>query len=166
METQDELKVFIVDDDPLFCAAMQHYLEKEMPDIRLSAFPTGEACLHEMHQDPDIVLLDYRLDSEFEYAWDGLQIMKKIHGLDPGITVVFLSSQENVETAMNCVNEGALDYVVKNEQAFGKVKDIMLGIKDELIVEDNVEISAKNNIPQIIGLVILIVFVIVLLFRL
>jgi two-component system OmpR family response regulator len=166
METINQIRVFIVDDDPVFCKAMEQYLMNEIPDVQLHTFHNGEACLHELSLQPDVVLLDYRLDAEFEYAWDGLQILKKMRSLDPDLPVVFLSSQENVETAMECVNEGALDYLVKNDQVFEKVKDILLAARDELAEEEGIQIDEGKNAPQWIGLAILIIFVIILLYRL
>jgi DNA-binding NtrC family response regulator len=168
MDTINEegLLVYIVDDDPMFIKALETYLMTEFPGIRFVSFPNGEACLHELHKTPDLVLLDYRLDSEFAYAWDGLQILKRINTLSPEIRVVILSSTESVETAMDCINNGAQEYILKNDKAFTKVKDILLEMKDELTEEEDVKIDVKQNAPQLIGLVILIIFIIILLLKL
>jgi DNA-binding NtrC family response regulator len=166
METARDILVFIVDDDAMFCKALENYLKNEISGLAIRSFPNGEACLHEMHLNPDVVLLDYRLDSEFPYAWDGLQVLKKIGQLDPGISVVILSAGENLEIAMDCINTGAVEYVVKNEHAFEKVKKVILNLKDEFVDEEAVEKVTSKNTPQIIGLVILIIFIIILLLKL
>jgi two-component system OmpR family response regulator len=166
METENQIKVFVVDDDPVFCTALEHYLSNEIPGVQIHTFTNGEACLHEISQQPDVILLDYQLDSEFEYAWNGLQILKKLRNIDPDLPVVFLSSQENVETAMECINEGAIDYLVKNQQVFEKVKNILVSAKDELAEEEGIKVDKGKNAPQWIGLALLIVFVIILLSRL
>jgi two-component system OmpR family response regulator len=166
METTKDLMVFIVDDDALFCKALEFYLKNEIPGLTLRVFPNGEACLHEMHLNPDVILLDYRLNSEFPYAWDGLQVLKKISQVDPGISVVILSVGENLEIAMDCINTGAVEYVVKNEHAFEKVKKVILNITDEIVDEEAVEKASPKNTPQIVGLVILIIFIIILLLKL
>jgi DNA-binding NtrC family response regulator len=161
MERETEsLKVFIVDDDPLFGKAMEAYLHKEVEGVSIYRFQNGETCLHEMYRDPDLILLDYKLDSEFAYAWDGLQILKKINHLNPGMGVVVMSAKESVETAMNCVNQGALDYVVKNETAFGKVKQILLDLKED--VEELNKAERQSSIPGLLGFFVLLLLVLFL----
>jgi two-component system OmpR family response regulator len=166
METDKSLVVFLVDDDPQFRMAMEHYLLTTIPGTEVCSFPNGEACLHELSKQPDIVLLDYMLNSEFPYAWDGLHVLKKINQADQGIFVVILSSQENIEKAMECIQTGALEYVVKNEKTFARVRDIISGIQDELTTEELVALPSRSNRPQIVGLVLLIVFIIILLLKL
>ncbi len=166
METASEVLIFIVDDDAFFSKALEGYLLNEITGLRIQIFPNGEACLHEMHQNPDLILLDYKLNSEFPYAWDGLQVLKKISQVDPGTPVVILSGGDNLEIAMDCINTGAIEYVIKNEQAFEKVKKVILDIKDEMVDDAAVEKVSSKNTPQIIGLVILIIFIIILLFKL
>jgi DNA-binding NtrC family response regulator len=168
MDTMNEegMLIYIVDDDPMFTKAMETYLMNEFPDIQFVSFPNGEACLHELQKTPDLVLLDYRLDSEFVYAWDGLQILKKINSLSPEIRVVILTSTENVEVAMECIQNGALEYVVKNDKAFEKVKTILLEMKDDLMEETDVKMDVRESAPQLIGLAILIICIIIMLLKL
>jgi two-component system OmpR family response regulator len=165
-ENVEELLVYIVDDDPMFSAALANYLKQELPKIRFASFQNGEACLHEMHRNPDLILLDYRLDSEFQYAWDGLQILKRINSLNPEAKVVILSSNENIEIAMDCVNNGALEYIVKNDKSFFKVKEILLSMSEEFVESKDVKLGVGGHIPQLIGVVLLILLIIVLLLKL
>ena len=130
MKNEKEILVFIVDDDPIYLKTLEVFLIKEIPDVSIKTFSTGEACLHEMHLDPDILILDYYLNSEFPYAWDGIQVMKKISWHYPYTTIIMLSSQQNIETAMDSINEGAFEYVIKNEKAFLKIKNTVLNVID------------------------------------
>lgn len=130
MKAKNEMLVYVVDDDPVYLKALELFLEKEVPDIQVRTFSTGEACLHEMYSDPDLLILDYYLNTEFRDAWDGMTILKKISWHYPYTTVVMLSSQESIETAMDTINEGAFEYIVKNEKAFLKIKSVILNIED------------------------------------
>ena len=158
--------IYIVDDDPLFCKALEMFLRSTYPALDLVSFSNGEACLHELHKRPDLILLDYKLDSEFGYAWDGMQILNRISSLDPGLPVVILSSCENAEVAMDFISNGAVDYVVKNEKTFPHVRDLLEQMKDELLEEEDVPPVKMQQTPQLIGLAILIVFIIILLLKL
>ena len=122
MKVKKEILVFIVDDDPVYLKMLEIFLVKEILDVNVKIFPTGEACLHSMHLEPDILILDYFLNSEFPSAWDGIKVMKKISSHYPYTNIIILSSQQSIETAMDTINEGAHEYIVKNEKAFPKIK--------------------------------------------
>ncbi|MFI5149352.1 MAG: response regulator [Bacteroidia bacterium] len=164
MENEKEsLRVFIVDDDPVFSKAMETYLLNTFKDVEIQCFTNGEACLHELHKEPDLILLDYKLDSEFAYAWDGLQVLKKINSLNPGLSVVVMSAKESVETAMDCINQGAMDYVLKNEKVFEKVKQILMELKVE--IEEVNQGEDQGKMPGLLGILILLLLVIFLFLR-
>jgi len=134
METTENKLVFIVDDDPVYTKLIHEYLIREVPDVQIKTFPTGEACLHEMFQNPIAIVLDYYLDSEFPYAWTGEQILKKIELSFPSTSVIIISAQESMEVALNCVKQGAREYVIKNEKALSQIKKVLLDIIDDATV--------------------------------
>ena len=136
MKAKKEILVFIVDDDPVYLKMLEIFLLKEIADINVKIFPTGEACLHSMHLEPDILILDYFLNSQFPSAWDGIQVMKKISWNYPHTNIIILSSQQSIETAMNTINEGAQEYIVKNEKAFPKIKNSIMSLV-EIINEES-----------------------------
>ncbi|MGB7498389.1 MAG: hypothetical protein WA897_00660, partial [Moheibacter sp.] len=62
MEYSVPKKIFIVDDDEMVTTTLSDYLSRDTKhDIR--CFQTGEECLKELSQKPDIVVLDYHLNS-------------------------------------------------------------------------------------------------------
>ena len=128
MKAKKEILVFIVDDDPVYLKMLEIFLVKEISSINIKTFPTGEACLHSMHLNPDILILDYFLNSEFPAAWDGIKVMKKISWNYPHTNIIILSSQQSIETAMDTINEGAQEYIVKNEKAFPKIKNSIMSL--------------------------------------
>ena len=136
MKTKKEILVFIVDDDPGYLKMLEIFLLKEIADIDVKTFPTGEACLHSMHLEPDVLILDYFLNSQFPSAWDGIQVMKKISWNYPHTNIIILSAQQSIDTAMDTINEGAQEYIVKNEKAFPKIKSSIISLV-EIINERN-----------------------------
>src|SRR5438270_557970 len=73
-----KITIFIVDDDPLFLKALQLSISGKLPSAEIRIFQTGENCLQQMRLKPDIVILDYYLNSEIPYAWNGMYILKHI----------------------------------------------------------------------------------------
>ncbi|MBK8608427.1 MAG: response regulator transcription factor [Chitinophagaceae bacterium] len=56
--------VFIVDDEPLLSEMLADYLKEQYTDFNIVSFPTGEACLQSLDEQPDAVVLDYYLNSK------------------------------------------------------------------------------------------------------
>jgi DNA-binding NtrC family response regulator len=124
MQTDNSIKIFLVDDDALFLKSLEiEFLEHA--DFDIKTFATGELCMAHLSQNPDVVILDYHLDGIDEKAMDGLETLDKIKIYNPDIPVVMLSSQDKIDVAINCMHHKAFDYVVKSETAFMRLQKII-----------------------------------------
>ena len=113
-------KIFVVDDDEMLSMALEDYLERKTNyEIRL--FNTGEECLSHIDEQPDIIILDYNLNSVVKDAANGLIILEAIKKLDGHIKVVMLSSQDTNWIVLQTIKMGAEGYVVKDENAFDRI---------------------------------------------
>jgi two-component system OmpR family response regulator len=118
---KQRIKIFLVDDDPLYLRLLESHF-KENPAMDVTSFITGEACLRQLEQKPDIIVLDYFLNGMDKSAKDGLAILIKIKQEHPDIQVIMLSSHENVEIALNCISNNAFNFIVKNDTTFLRLK--------------------------------------------
>ena len=73
----------------------------------------------------DFVILDYYLNSREKEAANGIDILKEIKSRDKDIPVVMLSSQKNYNTAAQTIMYGALHYVIKGQEAFDEIVNII-----------------------------------------
>lgn len=121
-------KIFIVDDDELLGVMLSDFLTgKAMGDVSL--FQTGEACIERMNATkPDVVVLDYHLNSKFASAKNGMEILEIIHQKYPDVYVIMLSSQTSYGVASRTIANGALHYVIKGSDSFQEVADIIEGL--------------------------------------
>ena len=73
---------------------------------------------------PDIVLQDYELPFQ-----NGIEIMQQIKKKCPDSEFIFLSGQTNVKVAVNALQDGAFDYIVKDnhakENALNKIDQLL-----------------------------------------
>jgi two-component system OmpR family response regulator len=123
----DKIKIFLVDDDALFLKSLEiEFLENA--DFTIETYPTGELCVENLSNNPDVVILDYQLDGIVENAMNGLETLDKIKTFNSNIPVVMLSSQDKIEVAINCMHHKAFDYVVKSETAFVRLQKIITTI--------------------------------------
>ena len=119
--------IFVVDDDKLMSTALQDYLTRKIPH-HVTVFSTGEECLKHLSEKPDVIILDYYLDSVSKDAANGMEILQAIKKLAPQTSVIMLSSQERYGVAMQTLQKGAEQYVIKDEHAFEKIADMVDGI--------------------------------------
>lgn len=120
-------KIFVVEDNEMMAMALEDYLTREtMHEVVL--FGTGEDCLKQLRQQPDVVILDYNLNSENKDAKNGMQILEEIKRINKYIHVIMLSSQDAYGTALQTIRKGAEEYVIKDEDAFSKIVSIIDGL--------------------------------------
>lgn len=117
MMNDKKILLFLVDDDALFLKSLEiEFAETTESDIK--TFATGELCLENISQNPDVVILDYHLNSIDKNAINGLETLDRIRTINPLVPVIMLSSQDKIEVAVNCMKHQAYDYIVKSETAF------------------------------------------------
>lgn len=117
MNNEKKILIFLVDDDPLFLKSLEIEFTQNTESV-IKTFSTGELCIENLALNPDVIVLDYYLDSIDKSAADGLETLDKIKLANPGIPVIMLSSQDKIEVAVNCMKHQAFDYFVKSETAF------------------------------------------------
>jgi two-component system, OmpR family, response regulator len=127
MNNESKIKIFLVDDDAVFLKSLEiEFLQNG--DFIIETYATGEQCMQNISNKPDIIILDYHLDGIDKNAMNGMQTLDKIKGFDQDISVVMLSSQDKIEVAINCMHHKAFDYVVKSETAFMRLQKIITTI--------------------------------------
>ncbi len=120
-------KVFVVDDNELFSMALEDYI-KDKTRHEVSVFLTGEECVKHLEEGPDVVILDYNLNSVDKDAANGAQILEEIKKLDYSIHVIMLSGQDAYGAALQTITKGAEEYIVKDKDSFEKIVRLIDGL--------------------------------------
>jgi len=156
MKNNKTTLVFLVDDDAIFLKVLEIQF-KEKTNFNVKTFSTGEDCINDLSEKPDIIFLDYNLNSSNTSANNGLQILTKIKKIDKNIQVVMMSSQDRMEVAVNCMRNDAFDYIVKGESAFiGAQKAIsVLFYQNKLMKELSHYKSTSIVLIAIVGILII-----------
>ena len=127
MKNENKIKLFLVDDDALFLKSLEiEFLQHA--DFAVETFATGELCMQNLSNNPDVIILDYHLDGIDKNAMNGMETLDKIKTFNQDIPVVMLSSQDKIDVAINCMHHKAFDYVVKSETAFMRLQKIITSI--------------------------------------
>ncbi|MCW3120629.1 MAG: histidine kinase [Flavipsychrobacter sp.] len=109
MRKFEDLKVFIVDDDP-FCRMMYHQHLLNLGFKENSLFSSGPECISKLSEKPDIIFIDYDMK-----PFDGLETLQLIRQYDPNIYLLMLSAQKDIRVAINALKYGAFDYISKGK---------------------------------------------------
>lgn len=122
-------RICIVDDDEMLSMMLKDHLS-QYPSYFVDTFPTGEAFLSVLQEEdtPDVIILDFNLDSVQPEAMNGLEVLQKIKSHDKSIRVIMYSSQEQYGKALQTISKGALEYIIKDNGAFQKIDQILRDI--------------------------------------
>jgi len=112
-------KIFIVEDNVFYASLLKNEIVKNKLG-KVESFSSGESFLENLFKMPDIVLLDYNLES-----MNGIEVLKNIKSINPNIQVIFLSAQEKMNVAITSLKYGAYDYVEKNDVAFKRINALI-----------------------------------------
>ena len=118
--SEEPKKIFIVDDDEMLTEALSDYLTRKVAH-QISVFHTGEDFIKHIAENPDVVILDFYLNTVHKNAANGLEVLETIHSHLKNTRVIMLSSQESYVTAAKTIQKGALQYIIKDEDAFEKI---------------------------------------------
>jgi len=115
------LLIFVVDDEPESGRLLAYHLEKAGYEIEL--FSNGPDCLKALGRKPSIVCLDMQMP-----GMDGMEVLKEIKAQDSKLGVIMVTSNNDVDTAVQALKLGAADYIIKpadREKILATVKDTL-----------------------------------------
>ena len=141
MEINAELRIFIVDDDRSSLALYQQHL-CNMGFTNVFSFENGNACLNAVTQQPGVVFLDQKMKMP-----NAVDVLRKIKCFDPNIYVVFISSWEEVQAAVDSLKFGAFDYIIKGKTQLSQVELVLNRISKvwELLLAARKGITQKRT---------------------
>lgn len=131
-----KIRLFLVDDDALFLKSLEiDFLSQS--DFEIETFATGELCIVNLSNNPDIIILDFHLNGIDKNAMNGLDTLIAIKEHNVDIPIIMLSSQDKIDIAVKCMHHNAFDYVVKSETAFVRLqKNISTIFSDQKIKKE------------------------------
>jgi len=142
--------IFVVEDDDAFADLMQYYLNKN-ERYEVTRFSNGDDFLANLNNDPDIVILDHNLPNH-----TGLELYEQIRERKPGIKVVMLSGQQNVNIVVDAYKKGIKNYIVKGENSMIELQNCISNLSDTIDLQKELEalrekIIDRHKFESIIG---------------
>ncbi len=153
MKTSEPLSIYLVDDDQLFITSLKDQVKKMFKfETNIQTFSTGEECLKNFQNPPNVIILDYFLNGDNPNAMNGLNVLKKIMQISPDTKVIMLSAQDKIEVAVNLIKYGAYDYIIKNDQVFLRTKLVVANAATAITVAKDFK-DYKFMVKVVIGII-------------
>ena len=103
----DSMKVLLVDDEVEFLETLLKRLAKR--NITATGVESGEKALEALeNHDVDVVVLDVKMP-----GMDGIETLREIKNRSPIVEVIMLTGHANLEVAIQGMEYGAFDYLMK-----------------------------------------------------
>jgi DNA-binding NtrC family response regulator len=151
MKALSEISIFLVDDDPFFLCICEKMLQN-MGITKITLFLSSIEFLNNIQLNPDIILLDYNMDS-----LSGLDTLKKIKRFKPNSLVVFISGQDDMLVAASALKYGAFEYLIKNQVNEQHLKLLLeRGMALKTMFQKNYKRTVLNRVLSTIGIPVLV----------
>ncbi|MGW8483187.1 response regulator [Microbacterium sp. NPDC055903] len=117
-----EIRVLIVDDDPLVRSALTHFVSRD-PEIEVigDAVDGLEAIAAVEREHPDVVLMDVQMPE-----MDGISATAAIAARWPDVRVLAVTTLDGSDTVLPMLSAGASGYLLKDSSA----ESVVAGVRD------------------------------------
>ncbi|MGA8831646.1 MAG: response regulator [Desulfomonilaceae bacterium] len=115
-----EFKVLLVDDETDFVVPLSKRLRKR--NLEVNSASSGQEALDYLSQSPcDVVVLDVKMPD-----MNGIETLRRIKEVAPLVEVIMLTGHANVEVAIEGMELGAFDYLMKPVE----IDDLLYKLQD------------------------------------
>ncbi len=116
------LNLLIVDDNKLISGPLSKHLHDRFGmRINISSFFDEESCMLKIDERSNVIVLDYFLNNGDNKTKNGLDIFNSIKKRSPNIEVTMITSNEAIPEAIEEMQRGASDYIIKRERYLQKM---------------------------------------------
>jgi two-component system response regulator RegA len=110
-ESDDRPSLLLVDDDATFCAVLAGAFARRGYDVR-TAHSVEEGMARADEESPEYAVVDLKMPGP-----SGLELVRRLHELDPNTRIVMLTGYASIATAVEAIKLGAVHYLAKPADA-------------------------------------------------
>lgn len=145
----EQIRILIVDDEAVIRDGLKRILNRERFMVETCA--SGYRAIELLNeQEFDLIVTDLKMP-----GMNGIEVLKAVATLQPGVPVIMITGYATVETAVEAMKNGAVDYITKPfapEQFLEKVEHALeqrnLSV-DEIHLKE--EVASRHGFHRFVG---------------
>ncbi len=142
-------RMLVIDDDQVIRRGLKRILEQAGYEVE--DFASGHLAIEELQrQNCDLVITDLKMP-----GMSGLDVLKTINVLQPEVPIVLITGYATVETAVDAMKHGAVDFIPKPFTPKDLVEKIQLALEKKVVMFDDLylrkELRDHHGFDQFVG---------------
>lgn len=134
-------KILIVEDEKAISGVLENILTDELPDYEFVVAEDGlEGFKHLEKEDFALVLSDIKMPK-----LSGTELLKQGLALKPDTTFVMISGHADIDTAVNCLREGAYDFISKPIDINRLITSVRNALDKRNLTNHNKSLQTENK---------------------
>ncbi|WP_313501833.1 sigma-54-dependent transcriptional regulator [Kaistella carnis] len=134
-------KILIVEDEKAISGVLQSILSDELPDYEFIIAEDGlEGLKHIEKDDFALVVSDIKMPKV-----SGTELLKQALQLKPDITFVMISGHADIDTAVDCLKDGAYDFISKPIDINRLITSVKNALDKRNLQKSNQHLSTENK---------------------
>lgn len=135
----EKMKMMLVDDEERFLSTTKKLLEKRGYDVKTAV--SGANALEILRaQNIHVVILDVKMP-----GMDGIETLKAIKKLYPLVEVIMLTGHATVESAVDGLKSGAIDYLMKPTDVTELMKKAEEAFEKRQRIEEKIRVAQSRT---------------------
>jgi two-component system response regulator HydG len=127
----DAPHILVVDDERGILDSLQKIFEREA--YRVTTTDSGEEALDVVRAEPvEVVLADIMMPK-----MSGIDLLRAVKAISPSIEVVMMTAFGSVENAVECMREGAYDFITKPLKRAIVVRSVQRALERSALLREN-----------------------------
>ncbi len=120
-------KLLVIDDEPAIREGVRRILESE--SFKVETFASGHSALERIRQESfDLVITDLKMP-----GISGMDVLKSIKEIQPDLPVIFITGYSSVDSAVEVMKLGAVDYIAKPFTPEEMLNTIRLALEQRVV---------------------------------
>ncbi len=158
--TKNQELVYLLDDDLVFSHALELWFEVQ--GYRIKVFHNAYSFFKGLkHCKPDIVILDFALNENYQGIKTGADVAKRINEIYNNLPVIMLSAQRNIQVAVDLFKKHIIDYLIKDDDFHINLTQVLRNLREITALRTEIrELKAQSKVRFkrifiVIGLILL-----------
>ncbi len=142
-------RLLVVDDDPAILPVVERIARQLGFDVRYHS--SGREALDRLAEvRPDVAMVDLQMPE-----LNGIEVLKAVRAADPECQVILMTGLPSVDTAIDAVKAGALDYISKPFD-FERLRELLIGVRDgitqrQTLLQADADVATRFEFQHMVG---------------